>query len=460
MAYLLPVDPITTLDEYLATDYGGIGISTAMELGEEKTIEIIAAAGLRGRGGGGFPTGRKWQGVASQTGTNHYLVVNGAEGEPGTFKDRYLLRHNAYQVVEGMIIAAYAIGAMEAFICLKASFTEEIEAVTRAIAEMQEAGICKDCAIRVVEGPEEYLFGEEKAMLEVIEGNSPLPRLLPPYEHGLFATAPQTGWVAKDPEPGKAGRFYSNPTLVNNVETLANVPHILANGVGWYREHGTQESPGNVLATIVGDVQSPGVFEVPLGTPLREVIEMAGAPEAGVKAVMSGVATPVITEAMLDTPLTYEHMVAAGTGLGAAGFMVFDQTACMVEVARLASHFLWIESCGQCPPCKLGTEAITDRLTRIEGGAGSISDITEIGGWLGKVNDGARCYLATEEQVMVASMLREFPEEFDAHITGGACPRPREVKFPKLVDLRDGVATYDETYYLKQPDWTYLPLPS
>ncbi|MBK5221442.1 MAG: SLBB domain-containing protein [Acidimicrobiia bacterium] len=459
MTYLLADDPIDSLDRYLGTDTGGLGLAAAVDLGPQGTIELIGRSGLRGRGGGGFPTGRKWAGVASQTGTTHYVVANGAEGEPGTFKDRELLRHNPYQVVEGLIIATFATGAAEAYICVKASFVEEVERLTRAIEEMQEAGICRDCTITVVQGPEEYLFGEEKAMLEVIEGNAPLPRLLPPYEHGLFATAPQTGWVAKDPEPGQTGRFESNPTLVNNIETLANVPHILARGVEWFRSMGTDDSPGNVLCTIVGDVDSPGVFEVPLGTPLRAVIDLAGTPSAGVKAVLSGVASPVVTAEHLDVPLTYEHFQAIGSGMGAAGFMVFDDTACMVEVTRQASRFLWIESCGQCPPCKTGSGEITERLTRIEAGAGSVRDITEIGGWLGKVTDGARCYLAVEEQVMVASMLRAFPDEFDEHLTGGRCPRPRPVELPKLVDLRDGVATYDRRHHLKQPDWTYLPDP-
>ncbi|MDQ3145600.1 MAG: hypothetical protein M3R01_01490, partial [Actinomycetota bacterium] len=194
--YLLVDDPVDSLDAYLATETGGLGLKRAQELGPDATIADVDASGLRGRGGGGFPTGRKWRSVASAGAATSYLVCNGAEGEPGTFKDRALMRANPYQLVEGVIIAAFAVGASEAYIALKARFREEAEQVTRAIQEMQAAGICSDCTINVVRGPDEYLFGEEKALLEVIEGKPPLPRLLPPYEHGLFATDVVTGWEA------------------------------------------------------------------------------------------------------------------------------------------------------------------------------------------------------------------------------------------------------------------------
>ncbi len=208
--FLLPLDPVASLGEYLAHPQGRRGIDRAHELGPAGTIAEVDRSGLRGRGGGGFPTGRKWAGIASQTGGRRYLVCNGAEGEPGTFKDRALLRANPYQLVEGVVIAAFAIGAVEAFICLKASFRREIDNVTRAVQEFQSAGICDDCKVTIVAGPDEYLYGEEKAMLEVIEGKPPLPRLLPPHEHGLFAAAPQTGWestVRRGPggEAGAAG---------------------------------------------------------------------------------------------------------------------------------------------------------------------------------------------------------------------------------------------------------------
>jgi NADH-quinone oxidoreductase subunit F len=460
--FLLPDAPIASLDEYLATDVGGLGLARAVELGPEGTIEEITRSGLRGRGGGGFPTGRKWSGVRSQPGTHRYVVCNGAEGEPGTFKDRALARANPYQLVEGLFIASFAVGAQEAFVGLKARFEEEIGAVTRAVQEMQEAGICPECQVTIVQGPDEYLYGEEKALLEVVEGNAPMPRLFPPYEHGLFATAPQTGWSATGPEPGHAHRHESNPTLVNNLETLSNVPHILVRGADWYRSMGDDRSPGNVVCTVVGDVVTPGVGEVELGTPLGRVIDEVGGGvgarrpgEAGV----FGVAHPQVTGEQLEVPLTYEAFQAAGSGMGACGFIVIDDTACMVEVARLFSRFLYVESCGQCPPCKLGSGEITERLVRIEAGAGDDDDVAEIHSWIDKVTDGNRCYLAVEEQQLVASILQAFPEEFAEHLEQGRCPRPRPVPLPKLVDLAPGRAVYDERQYRKRPDWTYADEP-
>jgi NADH:ubiquinone oxidoreductase subunit F (NADH-binding) len=459
VTFLLPTSPISSLAEYLATEVGGRGVEVAQRLGPAATIETITAAGLRGRGGGGFPTGRKWAGIAAQSGTRRYLVVNGAEGEPGTFKDRALLRANPYQVVEGLIVAAFAIGADEAFVCLKASFEREREALTRAVQELQAAGVCTDCTVNIVAGPEEYLFGEEKAMLEVIEGKPPLPRWFPPYEHGLFAASPQEGWEA-GPHGGHRRSDEPNPTLVNNVETLANVPHILARGADWFRSMGTSESPGTIVATVVGDVVAPDVGEIELGTPLRAVIDAVGsgvAPGRSVKAVFSGVANPVIVASQLDAPVSYEGLQAIGSGMGSAGFIVHDDTACMVDAAYRLSRFLSIESCGQCPPCKLGSSEITARLERIETGVGDDRDIEVIGHWLRRVTDGNRCYLAVEEQLLVSSVLRAFPEEFAEHVEGHRCPRPGRRPIPKLQDLADGVATYDEAFWRKGPDWTYAP---
>ena len=456
--FLLPETPIATLDEWLRTDVGGRGIERARELGRDQTIAEINLAGLRGRGGAGFRTGRKWRTVADQPGRHRYVACNGAEGEPATFKDRALMRSNPYQLVEGVIVAAFAVQAVETFICVKATFQQEVDTVTRAVQEMTGAGLCGDCTITIVTGPDEYLFGEEKAMLEVIEGKPPLPGLLPPFEHGLFVTTPQTGWESDEAQPGHTGPHEANPTLVNNVETLSNVVHILVHGAEWYRTMGTDNSPGNVVCTVVGDVTRPAVEEVELGTSLRTVIEsVGGGVGAGrsVKAVFSGVANPVVTGDQLDVPLSYEGFQAIGSGMGAAGFAVYDDTACMVEVARQFSRFLYVESCGQCPPCKLGSGEITQRLARLEAGAGDETDVGEIGGWLEKVTDGNRCYLAVEEQAIVQSILRAFPDEIVEHMEGGRCPRPRPLVLPKLVDLENGRAVYDERQWLKQPDWTY-----
>ncbi len=457
-AFLLPARPIESLDAYLATETGGTGLARAQDIGPEATVEEVLASGLRGRGGGGFPTGRKWQGIASQAGRK-YLVVNGAEGEPGTFKDRSLLRADPYQLVEGLIIAAFAIGAEEVFVCLKQSFEREIERVTGAIQEMQSAGICTDCKVTVVAGPDEYLFGEEKAMLEVIEGKPPLPRTLPPYVHGLFATAAQAGWEGtRVAAPGEAPT--SNPTLVNNVETLSNVPHILARGADWFRSMGTPDSPGTIVATVVGDVLAPDVGEVEMGSTLRDVIDAVGSGlpvGRQVKAVFSGVANAVITADQLDVALTYEAFAAIGSGMGSAGFIVHDDTSCMVDAAYVYSRFLAIESCGQCPPCKLGSGEITQHLQRLETGGGGDDDIQGISHWLQRVTDGNRCFLAVEEQQLVSSVLRAFPAEFAEHVELGRCPRPREIPMPKIVDLEGGRATYDESFWRKRPDWTYDP---
>ncbi|MDQ4098026.1 MAG: SLBB domain-containing protein, partial [Actinomycetota bacterium] len=250
----------------------------------------------------------------------------------------------------------------------------------------------------------------------------------------------------------------SNPTLVNNAETLSNVPHILAKGADWFRGHGTEQSPGTIVATIVGDVVRPGYAEVAMGTPLRQAIdEIGGGPRRGrtLKAAFSGVANAVLTGDRLDTPMSYEAMTAAGSGLGAGGFALYDDTACMVAVAHLFSRFLYVESCGQCPACKLNSEEITARLAAIDACNAGDGDVEVIGARLLKVTDANRCYLGTEEQLVVSSILRAFPEEFADHVEGD-CPRHRpDLVVPLIADLADGKVTYDERQARKQPDWTY-----
>ena len=222
---------------------------------------------------------------------------------------------------------------------------------------------------------------------------------------------------------------------------------------------GTADSPGHHVMTVVGDVARPGVAEVDLGTPLAEVIATVGGgprdPAVPIKAVFSGVANAVITADKLGTPVSYEAMAAVGSGMGAAGYVVYDETACMVEVAFLFSRFLYVESCGQCPACKLGSEEITYRLNEIEACRGTDQDIAVIGARLTEVTDANRCYLGTEEQIMIRSILRSFPQEFAAHLEGD-CPTPRsDLVVPLIADLADGVVTYDERQPRKRPDWTY-----
>lgn len=459
MPVLLPDEPLRSLDAYIDRFNGGQGLVRARELGPDGVIDVVSLSGLRGRGGAGFPTARKWAAIRAggpELG-DRSVVANGAEGEPGTFKDRMLMRRNPYQIVEGLEIAATAIGAAGAYLAVKASFEPEIEALSRALHEMSAAGLVGTAPISLVTGPEEYLFGEEKALLEVIEGEDPLPRSFPPYVHGLFATSPQMGWsagVGQSPDGG--GAVGSNPTLVNNVETLAAVVPILGLGADWHRSIGTAESPGVGICTVVGDVRHAGVAEIELGESLRSVVDrIGGGPREGhrVKAVLSGVSNGVVHGRDLDTPVSYEGLASVGSGLGSLGFIVYDDTADMVAVARMVSRFLYVESCGQCPACKFGTGEVTAYLERIATNKGVDHDIEMIEARLTSVVDANRCFLGTEEQHVIGSILRHFPEEFAAHLEGS--PAAAEIPVPKIVDIVAGEAPFDERQAHKRPDWTY-----
>jgi NADH-quinone oxidoreductase subunit F len=345
---LLLDDPIRSLDDYIEGG-GGRGLATALERAPEDVIEEVRRSGLRGRGGAGFPTGIKWRTVREDPCPTKYLVCNAAEGEPGTFKDRWLLRMNPYQVLEGLAIAAHAVGAKAAYLGIKAGFQREGERLEQAMREMGDRDLLGPIPIELVPGPDEYLFGEEKALLEVIEGNLPLPRIVPPWMEGLFR------------EPGSP-----NPTAVNNAETLANVPHIIREGAGWFRSFGTEDSPGTMLFTLTGDVRHSGVYELPLGLTLRELVYgLGGGPPEGreLKAVFPGASSTVISPEQLDTPLGFDPMRAVGTALGSGGFVVYD-SACIVRATLSFSRFLYVESCAQCPACKHGTGAITGLLER------------------------------------------------------------------------------------------------
>ena len=448
--------PVTSLDQYLAAG-GGEGLARARRLGPEQTAKEVSLSRLRGRGGGGFSTGTKWASVREAPGSRRYAVCNAAEGEPATFKDRALIRANPWQGVEGLAIAAFAVGAEEAFIATKARFERERVALVDAVAEMERAGLLDGLSVAVVAGPDEYLFGEEKALLEVIEGHDPLPRLLPPFQHGLFATGPQIGWESHPPATAPGAGPEPNPTLVNNFETLCNVPHVLARGPEWFRRMGTERSPGTLVCTVVGDVAQPGVYEVEMGTPFSELLELGGGPLPGrtLRAAFSGVANRVIPARLFDTPLTYEDMRSVGTGLGAGGFAVYDDTACMVDLAAVLSRFLSVESCGQCPPCKRGSGDITDALERLRTDAAADSDVQLIGARLRTVTDANRCYLGTEEQLLVSSILETFPEDFADHLAHFCRLPRREHVVPKIDDIADGTVVFDLRQARKRPDWTY-----
>nr|MDQ6909934.1 hypothetical protein [Actinomycetota bacterium] len=276
--------PITTLDEYVKAG-GGEGLDAARQVDPETLIAEIEASGLRGRGGAGFPTGTKWRTVAENRSSEEpaSVVVNGAEGEPGTFKDRTILRTNAYQVVEGGLIAARAIGADGVILALKSSFGPEVERVREVVKEMEAAGWADGVELVVFEGPGEYLYGEETALLEVIAGRNPFPRIAPPFRRGVKEVVEtesdadsESGLSAHVEMAGPDDDSAAPPTLVDNVETLANVPRIIARGAAWFRTVGTEKSPGTIVCTVTGSTQRHGVGEVIMGTPLREVIDEIG----------------------------------------------------------------------------------------------------------------------------------------------------------------------------------------
>jgi NADH-quinone oxidoreductase subunit F len=421
---------------------GGEGFERARSLGSDAVIEQLAQSGLRGRGGAGFPTGTKWQSVRAAPG-DHFVVCNAAEGEPATFKDRLLLRRNPYPVVEGLAIAAQTIGATRSYIGLKADFTLETEALTRAIEEMRE--MLDGIDLRIVHGPDRYLFGEETGLLGEIEGRGPFPREIRPFMQGPFATSGRT-----------------NPTLVNNVETLANVPAIVAQGAESFRSCGTDASPGTMLFTVAGDVAREGVFELPLGTSLRELLDgPAGGPREGrlFKAVLPGASSAVIRPDMFDLPLDFDEFRRAGTGLGAGGFAVYDDSACMVEVARQFSRFLHVESCAQCPACKLNSGTINELFTSLHEGTGEIGHLEQVLARADRVTDGQKCALPTGTKLVVLSLIQSFADEFAAHVSA-ECPLPRHLEFPKLVDYDEEAGKFlkDARYETTSPQWTEGPV--
>ncbi len=406
MGYLLPSQRLPDLAAYLDAG-GGTTLERCLEIGPEQVISEVRNARLRGRGGAGFPTGIKWQGLASAEGTRKFAVCNGAEGEPGTFKDRAIIRRNPYQVVEGLAAAAFAIGTQTAFIGVKEKFTEAIQRLETAAQELSAAGLLGDLEITIVRGPDDYLFGEEKGLLEVIEGNDPLPRLYPPYVQGLFE---ETG----------AG---PHPALVNNVETLANIPHILERGADWFRAMGTTDSPGTMVCSFGGHTVADLVAEVELGTPLAALLDLAGGMRGGgrPRMILNGVSNPPLTSADLDVPVSFEGMRARGTALGSAGFTFLDDATCAVQVASSASAFLFRGSCGQCPSCKLGTTAITERFTALAIGGADTDDIEEIAAWTQRITDSNRCGLGAGQQALAAGVLERFTEDLAHHAAGGIC---------------------------------------
>jgi NADH-quinone oxidoreductase subunit F len=452
-------EPIESLDEHLARG-GGVGLEAALGMEPDAIIELIRQSGLRGRGGAGFPTGVKWRTIVDYrpAGVAASMVVNGAEGEPGTFKDRTILMRDPYVVLEGALIAARAVGADEVLVALKKTFTEVDARVRSAIDEVAAAGWTAGIRLATFEGPNEYLYGEETALLETIDGRYPFPRIAPPWRRGDREVVEQLADASS--HSGLAAHVEMEgvpPTLVDNVETIANVARIVARGPAWFRTEGTDRSPGTIVCTITGDVQREGVGEIIMGTTLRQAIDLiGGGPREGrtVKAVLVGVSNAVLTGKQLDTPLTYEDMSAAGSGLGSGGYVVFDDRADMVAVAAGVSRFLGVESCGQCTPCKRDGMELAGVLAQLSRTQSRPGDLDRIRSLASTVGDRARCSLATQHQVVVESVLAAFPDELDAHSAGRTSGR-EPLLIAELVDIAGDVAVWDERHASKQSDWTY-----
>ncbi|MDJ0959587.1 MAG: NADH-ubiquinone oxidoreductase-F iron-sulfur binding region domain-containing protein [Acidimicrobiia bacterium] len=416
---LLNDEPVDSVAAYAAAGGGG-ALAVLDRSGPAEVIRTIRDSGLRGRGGAGFPTGVKWSGLAAADADRKFVVCNAAEGEPGTFKDRWLMRTNPYQLLEGLVLAGLSVGAERAYIGIKEKFTPEIERLTAAIDEMDGAGLLGGVPIEVVLGPDDYLFGEEKGLLEVIEGRDPLPRLYPPYVTGLFSEGDD-----------------ANPALVNNVETLSNVPHIVRNGADWFRSFGTEDTPGTMVFSVGGDVRREGVVELEMGTPLSFLLYVIGQGfEAGrrPKLITSGVSNRPLTLGDLDVPMDFGSLAAIGSGLGSGGFTAYDDTVCVAQVGAALSAFLYRGSCGQCPPCKLGSETITERFTRLTIGGGDIAAIEDIAAWVLRVTDSNRCGLGAGQQALARGILDGFPDDLAHHVGGDACHSDRTVAAPVIED--------------------------
>ncbi len=439
---LLPGAPYPSYDAYRAA-VGSSAADNARAQSPEAVLGLLRASGLRGRGGAGFPTATKWTTVARHPCKTRHVVVNAAEGEPGTFKDRYLLRKNPYAMIEGLLVAAHVVGARKLFIAAKASFTPEIERIRQAIKEMREQ--IADLSITVVEGPEEYLFGEEKALLQVIEGEPPMPRSpdSPPYEVGLFA------------KPGSP-----NPAIVNNVETFSHVASIMRHGVERWRQSGSADTPGTILVTLSGDISRPGVYEVEAGVTMRHLLdEIGGGPRPGrkYKAVLSGVSTAPLMPEQLDTHADFGSLHMVGAGLGSAGFIVIDDATSMTRVAQSIARFLYVESCNQCSACKAGLRTASRALDELFDPEMATPDDPERAMFgAASAPQGNRCYLPVQGSILLPSLMRRFAGEFTDQIANAAEP-VAEWQVPKIVDYDEEAHrfVYDQKQPLKEPDWTY-----
>jgi len=379
----------------------------------EDIIEQLKASALRGRGGAGFPTGLKWSFMPRRMPGDKYIVCNSDEGEPGTCKDRDILRFNPHQVIEGMIIAGYTIGAQAGYNYIRGEFVEPFDRFEAAIAEAKEAGyLGKDILgagfnfeLYTQPGAGAYICGEETALLESLEGKKGQPRYKPPFPAGYG--------------------LYGRPTTINNTETLASVPVILQKGGDWFHELGTPNNGGSKIFSVSGHVNKPGNYEVPMGTPFSELLQLAGGIKNGnkIKAVIpGGSSTPVIPgEAMMDVAMSYDGISRAGSMLGAGSVIVMDETTCMVKVLERIAAFYYEESCGQCTPCREGTGWLYRVVKRIEQGDGTEEDLDRLVDVAKNINGNTICALGDAAAAPVISFIKHFRDEFQYHIDHKCC---------------------------------------
>ena len=389
-------------------------LGKALQASPEELIKIVSDAGLRGRGGAGFPTGKKWQFTREAPEQPRYLVVNGGEDEPGSKKDRVLLENLPHLVLEGAILGAYAIGATKIYLYINAQYDAATQSINDAIAEAKGAGYLGknilgsgfDLDIEVTAAPHNYVAGEDTAVIEVIEGKKAWPRQKPPF-------------------PVTVGLF-GKPTLVNNVETLANVAPIVLRGADWYRKFGTAESSGTMIFSLNDDVNRPGVYELPFGMPLRYLIEECGGGMKNgkkIKAIMPAAPSSAFLPAdKIDTPLDPNSMRDAGSALGCGVVRLIPEGTCIVEEVLKISEFFTAESCGQCPACRMETSTLTMMLKKVQAGQGGQPILEQFGKILAFNKGKGFCSLIGMPGPPIESALKLFPADFAAHLTTGKCP--------------------------------------
>jgi len=401
------------LNEYRGRG-GYEGLAKALKSPPEDVMQRVTDAGLRGRGGAGFPTGKKWALTRECPEQPRYLVLNGGEDEPGSKKDRLLMENLPHLVIEGVILGAYAIGASKAYLYINANYDVAIKSITDALAEAKAAGYWGESVlgtsftfdIELKPAPHNYVAGEDTAALEVIEGKKAWPREKPPF-------------------PVTVGLF-GKPTSVNNVETLANVGPIILRGAQWYRKFGTPDSPGTMIFSLNDDVNRPGVYELPFGTPLRYLIEECGGGIKGgkkIKAIMPAAPSSAYLPAdKIDTPLDHNSMRDAGSGLGCGVVRLVSEGTCIVEEVLKISEFFTVESCGQCPACRMETNTLTALLKKVQQGQGGQPILGQFSKVLTFNKGKGFCNLIAMPGPPIESALKLFPADFDAHLATGKCP--------------------------------------